>query len=247
MNQNNLLFILLCNLVFCLHGKAQQNDFNKKNYPTSAFQIKSDTSSFGALKIVVTMVHPQNEVTAKFSCRTWLTIMKNGKRLKQKSYNIEPVGGCSGVYIPRKQPCKNYFILSKFGDYEGQTLLIDIDGKLTTLKGGSFSISNDGNYLFSIFDSDVSGITVYDLKHKKIVLSAERNDDKRYSDVYFKDGKYFVSFEEETNATATSVGRIDVRQGMIYVTKIANSFLKNDAKLPVFNEVKSLQHCNCGY
>ena len=220
----------------------------KSDYPSSKYKTSSDTSHFGKIDIITTMIHPKNDAndTLKYFCRSWLTIKKNGKILKQKYYDIEPVGGCSGVYTPTKQPCKELFILSKFGDYKGETLIIDSTGKLVTLTGGTFSVTADFHYLFTTYDSDVSGITIYDLKNKKSVFSKERSDEERYNEFYFQDGYYLVSFEKDATSKDISVGYIDIKNKKITISKKPTTFLKKNNRLESYNAVQSLAKCNCG-
>ena len=242
-----LIFIFL---IFTISLFGQQNKqtfhFKKTDYPASKFVTKSDTSLLGQVQIIITMTHPKNSSVAKFLCRSWLTIKKNDNVLNQKYYDTEPVGGCSGLYTPTKQPCKDYFIISKFGDYEGQTLLIDTTGKLTSLAGGAFSMSTDNNYLFATYDSDISGITIYDLKNKKLVLTKEKYDEDRYNEFYYQDGSYFVSLGSNDIAKEISVGIIDIKNKKVTVTKKPKTFLKKTNKLKTYNAVHSLTKCNCG-
>jgi hypothetical protein len=240
-----ITFLLLTVSLF-----GQQNkpivQFKKTDYPASKFVTKVDTSLLGQVQIIITMTHPKNSSVAKFLCRSWLTIKKNNKILEQKYFDIEPVGGCSGLYTPTKQPCKDYFIISKFGDYEGQTLLIDTTGKLTILTGGAFSTSTDNNYLFATYDSDISGITIYDLKSKKLILSKEKDDEVRFNEFYFQEGNYFVSLDSDETTKEVSVGIIDIKNKKVSVTKKPKTFLKEANKLKTYNAVQSLTKCNCG-
>ena len=244
----HILIVTFLFLTNCL--LAQQNkqvlQFKKKDYPALKYVTKSDTSLLGQVQVIITMTHPKNSSFAKFLCRSWLTIKKNDKIINQKYYDIEPIGGCSGLYPPIKQPCKDYFIISKFGDYKGQTLLIDTSGKLITLTGGSFSISPDNKYLLSTYDSDVSGITIYDLKKKKLVFSKENEDDKLYNEFYFQEGSYFISLENDTSSKEISVGIIDFKNQKVIVANKKQSFLKESNRLKTYNAVQSLSKCNCG-
>jgi hypothetical protein len=90
------------------------------------------------------MIHPKKNTANQFACRAWLYIRKNRKTVSKKFYDIDPVGSCSGLYLPSQQPLKDYFIISKFGDYDGETLLIDASGKLTTLQGGALQCQRMG-------------------------------------------------------------------------------------------------------
>ncbi len=241
-----IITFLLLTVKLLGQQNRQVSQFKKTDYPISKFITKSDTSLLGQVQIIITMTHPKNSSIAKFLCRSWLTINKNNKTLTQEYYDIEPVGGCSGLYKPIKQPCNDYFIISKFGDYEGQTLVIDTTGKLTTLTGGSFSISKDNNYLFSIYDSDVPGITIYDLKNKKLIFSKEKDDEDEYREFYFQDGSYFVSIYNDETSKEISVGTIDIKNKKMVVSKKNKAFLKKTNKLKIYNAVQSLTKCNCG-
>ncbi len=244
----NIILLFNLNLFGQLKLPEQILRFKKTDYPSSKFQIKSDTSYLGQVEIIITMTSPKiNNSIHKFYCRSWLTIKKNGKLLNQKYYEIEPVGGCSGLYTPTKQPCEDHFIISKFGDYGGQTLIVDTSGSLKVLIGGAFSLSKDNRYLFALYDSDISGITVFDLKNKKMILSEERNDDKEYDEFYYQDGKYFVSFfTDDKQSKEHLVGTIDIVNKKVTEVKNSKYFLKKSNILKPYNEVKSLTRCNCG-
>jgi hypothetical protein len=246
MRQQLIIRFLLLTITLFGQNNRQISQFKKTDYPVSKFNTKSDTSLLGQVQIIITMTHPKNSSVVKFLCRSWLTIRKNNKTLNQKYYDIEPVGGCSGLYTPTRQPCNEYFIISKFGDYDGQTLLIDTTGKLTTLSGGSFSISKDNNYLFAIYDSDIPGITIYDLKNKRLISTKERDNEDEYKEFYFQDGSYFVSFYNDETSKEISVGRIDIKNKKITVAKKNKAFLKKTNKLKIYNTVQSLTKCNCG-
>ncbi len=228
------------------HQNKQNLQFKLNDYPESIFVSKSDTFFLGQVQIIITMTHPKNSSVSNFQCRSWLTIKKNNKILSQIYYDIEPVGGCSGLYTPSKQPCKDYFIISKFGDYKGETLIIDNLGKLTSLAGGEFSISKDNNYLFTSFDSDISGVTIYDLKIHKVVLAKENNDENRYNEFYFQEGTYYVSLDSDKAVKDISVGVIDIKNKNLTVVKKPAAFLKKHNKLETYNAVQSLRKCNCG-
>lgn len=232
--------ILFLFITTCFGQQQKQIIFKKADYPPSKFLLTTDTSKFGRVQIVRTLIKPKFSSNG-FSCRSWLTIRNNDKILKHKFYEIEPVGGCSGLFLPSSQPLDNYFIISKFGDYEGETLLIDTAGKLTELLGGAFSISPDKKYLFSIWDSDLSGITVYDLTNKKAILKKETEGDQRYADIYFQDGKYYVSFDDDI-----TIGHINLETKKITLSKRPKGFLKKASKLRIYNVVQTLPKCNCG-
>ncbi|MTK53860.1 hypothetical protein [Paludibacter sp.] len=237
----NLISILLVISLTTSFGQQQkQITFKKSDYPISRFTLRTIASNFGQVKIITTTVSPKAS-SDSFLCRSWLIIQKNDKILTRKFYDIDPVGGCSGLFFPPTQLLDNYFILSKFGDYDGETLLVDKTGKLIVLAGGSFSISADKKYIFSVWDSDLSGITIFDLTSGKTILSRDIEGDKRYGDFYFQDGKYYISYVEDN-----TVGEIDLHNKKIIASKKKSGFLKQTNKLKIYNGVQTLPKCNCG-
>lgn len=241
-----ILLFLFSGLHVFSQDKKGTPSFHATDYPSNAYRTHSDTSSLGEFQIVITMVNPKDPSTSPFACRSWLTILHHGKIINQKFCDIEPVGGCSGFYAPSEQPCQGYFLLSKFGDYQGETWLIHGDGKITILKGGSFSISSDKRYLFSTYDSDVSGITIYDLQQHKLVLSREAKGATRYNEFFVQDGKYYISMTDESGHDAAQVGLIDfTTKGIKWMNKTRVT-ANPSYKLNIYNDVPSLDHCNCG-
>lgn len=237
--------VMVSSKLWCQHPQ-RFIPFSRNAYPSSKFITKMDTAYFGQVQIITVMVHPKKNAIKKFDCRSWLMVKKNHKLVYQKYADIDPVGGCAGLYAPAKQPCNNYYILSKFGSYDGQTLLIDSLGKVTSLTGGSFSISPDQHWLFAIYDSDVAGITIYDLKKKEIIFSQERSDEYRYNELYFQDGQYYASMESGESNKKNLVGIIDLKHKKVTVATKPANFLKPANKLPEYNKVQSLGTCNCG-
>jgi hypothetical protein len=235
-----LYLILLCSN-FCI---AQENNkyipFKSLNYSPTNFNINADTINFEQVKIIITMVKPLNNFSGSL-CESWLTIMKNGKVMEKKYYDIEPVGGCSGLFLPETQPLEDYFIISKFGDYDGQTLLIDKNGHLTELKGGSFSISVDKKFLFSIWNSDIDGLTIYDVKEQRVMFNEENELSNHYEAAYFQKGKYYLSMHN-----SPYLSQIDVKKGkLIRGTKSKESLIQSN-KLYTYNHYQNLPLCNCG-
>jgi len=154
-------FLLLTTLSF---GQNQDKfeKFDASDYPLEKYQITSDSIKFKDFKIEIRQVRNLSG-SGQFSCRAWLTISAKSKSIYQRYFrSIEAVGSCYGLFIPLEQPRQDYFVLSKLGDYDGRIFIIDSNGNVTEKLGGSFFISNDKRYLFSEYDSDLSGLTVFD-------------------------------------------------------------------------------------
>ena len=103
-------------------------------------------------------------------CRAKILILKNNIQIDSIVFNeIEAVGGQYGL-LAYSELIKNHIIISKYGDYDGETIIINAKGeKFITIGGYSF-IDNTSGFLFSILDSDLSGFSVFDLNKDKEIF-----------------------------------------------------------------------------
>lgn len=247
-----LTFLLLTSLLSAVKLCGQTSEpfefFKLSDYPKDKYLIKLATVPFGKLKIEIRQIKLLDDKlnSSEFYCRGWLTITQGKKVVKQLYFkSIEPVGGCSGLFIPDKQPRKDIFILSKFGDYDGRIFLIDTLGRITEKMGGIFSISKNKRFLFSTYGSDLSGLTVYDLNKKLILFSG--NLKPQLSDWYFQDKKYFavVKYDELANAKI-EIATFNFRTKKIIITTADKTYPKAENKLNVLNDINGAKSCNCG-
>lgn len=245
--------ILLVELLFVITCFGQTHDkyeaFKKSDYPATKYQIKNKTSTFSKFKIEIRQAKRIGNITnapSDFYCRSWLKISQ-GNRINQQIYfkYIEPVGGCSGLFIPDKQPRKDYFIISKFGDYDGSIFIVDTLGKVTEKIGGIFYISQDKRYLFSSYDSDLSGLTVYDLNKKHTLFSD--TIEPYLSDWYFQDKKYFAIVNEDViQNNKIKIATFDFTLNRLTISLAHKNYPKKENKLKVYNDYQNAKDCNCG-
>lgn len=69
--------------------------------------------------------------------------------------DLEPVGGYSGLWIPKKQPVPEVFLLTKHGSYDGRTILITERGKMIDLPGGFYFFDAATGRFYSKHESDL--------------------------------------------------------------------------------------------
>lgn len=246
------IFLLIGLLSVCkLCGQTYDKieSFSPSDYSKDKYQIKLDTVTFGKLKIEIRQVKLLDNKTSTpsdFYCRGWLTVTEGKKIVRQLYFkSIEPVGGCSGLFIPDKQPRKDIFVVSKFGDYDGSIFIIDTTGKVTEKMGGVFSISKDKRYLFSSYDSDLSGLTVYDL-NKKLILFSDTIQ-PYLAEWYFQNGKYFAIVSEDVvQDDKIKIATFDFNTNKIVLTKADKTYPKTENKLTIFNDYIHSKDCNCG-
>jgi hypothetical protein len=223
--------------------------FNKSDYPTEKYSIKADTFNFKNYKIELTQIKLadyKNYDNTSLSCRIWLTV-KNGNKVSDRLFinDCESLGGCSGIYYSDEQTVKNYFILSKFGDYDGQIIIIDISGKIKTYFGGQYFLSGDNKYLFSIYDSDLSGLTVYDLSQNKVLFTSD-SITSYLTDFYFYNNKYFaVVSDDEKRPNETDILTFDFKTNNLIKTTVSDKYLLDSKRLIVYNRF-IYGPCTCG-
>jgi len=223
--------------------------FKSSDYTVDKYQIKLDTVTFFKFKIEIRLaklLENKTNTPSDFYCRGWLTLKQGQKIITQKFFkSIEPVGGCSGLFIPETQPRKDCFIISKFGDYDGSIFIIDTAGKLTEKMGGVFYVSKDKHYLFSSYDSDLSGLTVYDLNRKLILFSD--TIEPYLSNWYFQDKKYFAIVNEDLiQDNKIKIATFNFIQNKLTIESVDKDYPKTDNKLKVYNDNQNAKDCNCG-
>ena len=126
---------------------------------------------------------------SEFYCKSQLITTKNNKTIDIVKFSPEPVGGNFGV--SNGFVFLNHIIFTKHGDYDGRTIVVDSNGKIYDLIGGENFLDKDNKLLFSIYESDLTGFTVFDLKSDSITLTMSEFEDrpmkihKEYNNRYF--------------------------------------------------------------
>ncbi len=186
-------------------------EFKKRDYPSNSIQEKF--YNFGKFQIEI--IHVNNSTDNSFSCRIWLRV-KEGQTVIDKLYfsNCPGVGGCSGIFVS-KQKRDDYFILSKLGNYSGQIIIIDTTGKIKAFSGGIYCYSNDNNYLFTSYDSDISGLTIFDFTKNDSIYSSEISNGYLEKLYYFNRKYYFTISQEGTDTPITEMLIFDPDVGKI--------------------------------
>ncbi len=105
----------------------------------------------------------------------FLELWERGKCIGKLDFaDIQPLGSKAGIFLPLKQVSTGHFILTKYGDYDGRTIIITDDGRLLNLGGGTYRIFRH-RYLVTpraLPDIDEHGdFSVFDLKENKILVA----------------------------------------------------------------------------
>jgi len=228
---------------------ANDKIFIRADYPTSQYSIKADTFDFAGFKIELIHAKLRDYKTydnAAAYCRIWLTV-KMGNAVVDKLFinDCEALGGCSGMYVSTEQVSKDYFILSKFGDYDGQVLIIDKSGKIKTFDGGYYYLSVDNHYLFSPYNSDLAGLTVYDLSKNQMLFTSDTII-THLAGFYYFDNKYFAMVSNDIKKlNQTDIVTYDFETNKLILSTVDDSYIEQAQRLKSYNVIQYAP-CDCG-
>jgi len=220
------------------HGpKPKTVVFKPQDYPRYEFQVTQSVHKFNDVAIRITHAKRLiwNEKSPSY-CRAWIEVARGDRVIRRVYYgDFEPVGYSFGVFVPTKQPSASFFTMVKEGDYDGHLLLVDDQGIVTDLMGGSFFVTTDRRFLVSQYSSDESGLAVFNLESRRIIFQSK---DIPYIHNWYKDGSgYFFTESEwlpgDSNAHEKRDGiyRLDLKGRSI--TKVALDLEKLQLAKPV--------------
>lgn len=195
----NMWCSLCCFFMFSDTCFAQPvyKDFVAADYANNDYKTKIQSIPFNDMTIKLIKINNKaDENENAFYCRAWLKVIRNDSTIDSLYFDNMLAGkGCAGIYMDNSQPDPNHFILTKFGDYDGRTLIINHLGQIRNITGGKYFITRDKRYLFSLYDSDLSGIAVFDFRYDKLTYS-NNSFKTKLTDWYFQEGRYF-SLDQE--------------------------------------------------
>lgn len=245
-----LIIFLFCFVALSVLGQTEEYlKFNQLDYPSKKYTIKKDTFNFHQVSIVLIQVKLKNDKdfdSHSAFCRIWMIVKMRERITKEIFYNdCEALGGCSGIFVSSKQPIGDYFILSKFGDYNGRIILVDSLGGVLSYPGGEYYLTDDNRYLFSIYNSDVGGLTVFDLKKRKLLYSADTLS-TYFGFFYSNANRYFFKVEtvEELDGELL-ISTYNFKLNRLENSKVKKDYLSKSKKIEGYN-IFRLGPCYCG-
>lgn len=146
--------------------------------------------------ITVTVAQTRNDGT-EFYCKCSLIISRNHKIIDGLFFAPEPLGGDYGISEPVR--INNHLIFSKHGDYDGRTIIINSSGNVYNIIGGINYYDSDNGFLFSLYESDLGGLAVFDLKNDELLIDIQNLDDYPVSIHKAYGGRYFLALESEAS------------------------------------------------
>jgi len=153
--------------------------------------ITKTTKKLDNIQVVISQF--KSQVLTDPTCRADIKILKDGLLIDSlvfSSDKFDAVGDRYGLLI-YEELIKNHIVITKFGSYNGQTIIINNKGQKFITLGGFCALDTDNGLLFSIYHSDLSGFSVFDL-NKDIELFSTTLPKDRPRDFYLKGNKYFV-------------------------------------------------------
>ena len=172
------------------------------------------------------------------SCKVEIEIFKNGTKINSIDFSeIDPVGGHYGLLVYNKT-IRNHIIISKFGDYNGQTIIINERGETFQTIGGYVSVDNQSGLLFSIYDSDIVGFSVFDLTQDKEIFKTTDIENRPREFYKYSDNRYLFKATND-EAEEESFWKIEFELDRITQMSLTIDDLKGKEleKLSGYNEI----------
>jgi hypothetical protein len=173
--------------------QTNQLDNSIQNYKTTKVIKK-----LGEIQVVINQHKNLSESAVDSYCNAEIMIYRNDVLIDSLIYkNLEPVGGDYGIKV-YDEIFYDCLIISKFGDYEGETIIINEKGRIHKSIGGVISIDIEKGLLFSEFDSDLTGFSVFDMKNFKELISMTEIEQRPID--FYKDGNryFFKAINDKT-------------------------------------------------
>ncbi len=217
-------------------------EFKKSDYPLAKFNISKVQFRHGDVLISIIQVKNKRETALSanekydFYCRAWLRIEKNGKTLDQEYFkDIEAMGGSYGIFVPKKQPSPDYFLIEKIGDYESSLYLIGKDGKVIKIHGGLYFLTEHSKYLFGENSEAEDGLTeVFDLVKGKLIFSKQIQNYTAYQ----KGEMYFYS----EGRLAPNDEEIENKDKILYFDFHRSEFIEKSVTRTFWSGVRKIKH-----
>jgi hypothetical protein len=207
-------------LLMALTANGQTESFVK-----GEFKVTQTEKAIGDIKIVISQRKSIRHIDPL--CTAEIKIFKNGDltdSLNISDDQFDAVGDRYGLLI-YDELIKNHLILSKFGSYDGQTILINNKGQIFTTLGGFSYLDKKNGRLFSIYHSDISGFSVFDLNTDRELFSLTMNND-RVQEFYLLGDKYFMK-TEQNSSRQEKIWEIDLEKQKLIESKIDRRFMIN--------------------
>ena len=105
-------------------------------------------------------------------------------------------------------------------------------------------MSTDNKYLFTNYDSDLSGVSIVDLTKNELIYTGELQ--QYLADWYFQGGQYFAVVSEDVKVNGeTKLLTFDFKT-KTFKEKRTKETIDSKNKLKVYNDYTRAPDCSCG-
>ena len=175
---------------------------NTASYGQNPIKETRLTRKLGNIEIIITQFKSLIKYPKIPLCNAEISIKKNGNKIDSIIFKeIEGVGGDYGLNV-YNELINDHLIITKYGDYDGLTIIINNKGEVFSIIGGYIFVDFESNILFSIYDSDLSGFSVFDLSSDSEILKTTEMED-RPNAFYKQKSEYLMkTINDETETEA---------------------------------------------
>ena len=157
-------------------------------------EVSEKTYTLNDIKVILTQTKSDGN---EFYCKSRLLIFRNNDFVDSLNFTPEPVGGHYGISKPIQ--IDNHIIFTKHGDYDGRTIIINDKGEIFNIIGGSNYYDSNKSLLFTIYESDLSGFAVFDLKNDSLKFEMQEMEDYPISFHKAFGERYFILCNNENH------------------------------------------------
>jgi len=170
-----IIFSLL--IISCKSNREKQETAdvdmsNQLSTQTETYEQKTEVSekTYTLNDIIIELKQTKGD-GKEFYCKSRLLIYRNNDILDSLEFTPEPVGGHYGISKPIR--IDDHLIFTKHGDYDGRTIIVNDKGKIFNIIGGINFYDTDEKLLFTIYESDLGGFAVFDLKNDSTIFEMQ--------------------------------------------------------------------------
>lgn len=182
------IVIIITTLITLLSGSVTC----KRSDPNERIRVTSLRRELNDITVVISQQKRMIDTLGIPPCRADIRLLNNGRLIDSIIYTgIDPVGGQYGLLV-YSGLVNNHLIISKFGDFDGETIIINDKGQHFETIGGQIYADTINGLLFSIYDSFLSGFSVFDVNKEKEIFRMT-DIEERPAEFFRADNRYFFT------------------------------------------------------
>lgn len=199
-------------------------------------QISQKSFTIGDINVTLSHIKGDGE---QFYCKSKLLICNDSIFIDSLVFTPEPVGGSYGISNPYY--LENHLVFTKHGDYNGRTIIINDQGQVHNLIGGENFYDSEAKMLFTLYESDLSGLAVFSLENDSLIFEMPQINEQPVSFHKAFGKRYFViAFDENSEKVYMEI-EFDLER-LMYVDLNAENL--NESNILTTWEYQDVQ-CNC--